>query len=620
MTKKILSILALLCTVVQGAWAQASWEEVYSLTGTTSANWTAINAGSSTGKTLGTAGTTTYYYAAGNISFTNSNAGGSGLTIKGTVYIYLPSGVTVTCTGANANGQTGGGAGIELTSGNSLYLIGQGTFTTQDGTLADATKRNVYFGATTYGTGENITCEFFVNTSMMKFMVTAPNGVNAGDAATLTYKSDDTELAKASFAVGENGKNTIYMSIPAGQHTGVQTLTYASGTHSGVETLSATKATFKAGSTYSKYLYYGHLDATPLTVVAENAGTVQVSISEGLSSGMKYSVNDGERTTITATTDIAVNTGDKVRFYGNGTATQMYGGFMGNVKILGSGEGFKCKVYGNIMSLLDEVNFANKTRLSSQYVFNYLFDGNTTLTDASELLLPATTLTTSCYTYMFRGCTALTKAPALPATTLSQSCYYRMFEGCTALTEAPALPAPTLTSNCYNYMFKGCTSLTTPPALPATKTAYSCYGHMFEGCTALASAPALPAMSLAATCYASMFKGCTSLTTPPNLPATTLAATCYDSMFMGCTNLASAPVLNAPTLTSNCYANMFEGCTKINSVRCLATSGFDQSLAVYLWLQDAASTGTVYCAKGMKETWQGKSDCIPSGWTVMEVE
>ena len=135
--KKIFLMLALLCTVLQGAWAQANWDAVYKMTQTTSANWTALNSGSTTGQTLGTAGTTTYYYAAGNLSFTNSNAGGSGLTIQGTVYLYVPEGVTVTCTGANGSGQTGGGAGIELTAGNTLYLIGQGTVSATGGRAAN---------------------------------------------------------------------------------------------------------------------------------------------------------------------------------------------------------------------------------------------------------------------------------------------------------------------------------------------------------------------------------------------------------------------------------------------------------------------------------------------------
>ena len=133
------------------------------------------------------------------------------------------------------------------------YTYASGIFASQDGTLAGAAKCNLYYGTTTYGTGENISCDFQTNTSLMKFTVFAPDGVSAGDAATLSYKSDGTELAKASFTVGENGINTIYMTVPAGQYTGEQTLVYNETS----ETLSATKANFTAGETYSKSIYFG---------------------------------------------------------------------------------------------------------------------------------------------------------------------------------------------------------------------------------------------------------------------------------------------------------------------------------------------------------------------------
>ena len=137
MRHKIVLMLALLCAIAQGTWAQTSWEEVYQKTGTTSDKWTAINAGSTTGQTLGSAGSTTYCYAGGDLRFTNSNAGGSGLTIQGTVYLYVPQGVTLTCIGANANGQTGAGAGIELAAGNTLYLFGGGTVNAMGGNAAN---------------------------------------------------------------------------------------------------------------------------------------------------------------------------------------------------------------------------------------------------------------------------------------------------------------------------------------------------------------------------------------------------------------------------------------------------------------------------------------------------
>ena len=147
------------------------------------------------------------------------------------------------------------------------------------------------------------------------------------------------------------------------------------------------------------------------------------------------------------------------------------------------------------------------------------------------------TMANNCYGNMFRGCTALTQAPALPATTLSKSCYSYMFDGCTALTQAPALPATTLADYCYGNMFYGCTALTQAPALPATTLSNGCYSFMFRGCTALTQAPALPATTLAIYCYSSMFYGCTALTQAPALPATTLSKSCYSFMFRGCTSL-----------------------------------------------------------------------------------
>ena len=109
MRKKLFFILALLCAVVQGAWAQASWDEVYAITNTTSANWTASTEGTTAGATIGTAGATTYYYASKHIYYGNHTPGGSALTILGAVYIYVPYSFTVTCTGANASGQTASG-------------------------------------------------------------------------------------------------------------------------------------------------------------------------------------------------------------------------------------------------------------------------------------------------------------------------------------------------------------------------------------------------------------------------------------------------------------------------------------------------------------------------------
>ena len=139
------------------------------------------------------------------------------------------------------------------------------------------------------------------------------------------------------------------------------------------------------------------------------------------------------------------------------------------------------KVYGNIMSLVDETGFATNTTLTEDYTFRMLFSGNAKLTDASGLLLPATTLTSYCYNGMFGNCTNLTAAPAtLPAETLAKSCYNSMFYGCTSLTTAPALPAKTLTESCYFQMFRGCTNLSAVTCMAASLSALNCTNNWLK--------------------------------------------------------------------------------------------------------------------------------------------
>ena len=200
--------------------------------------------------------------------------------------------------------------------------------------------------------------------------------------------------------------------------------------------------------------------ATPLTMEAVTPGTIVVTFNNRPSeacTGMKYSLDGGQtKTTITSTTTIeGLKAGDKVQFYGDGTNTSY--GDDPEVKI--SGGTATVKVYGNIMSLLDETGFATKTDLqNAEYAFCELFKENTTLIDASELLLPAATLADACYQGMFEGCTNLTTAPKLPATWLETFCYYSMFSGCTSLTSAYVKAAYTEVAGRCSNMFDGCTA------------------------------------------------------------------------------------------------------------------------------------------------------------------
>lgn len=177
------------------------------------------------------------------------------------------------------------------------------------------------------------------------------------------------------------------------------------------------------------------------------------------SSTAYYSLNGGEWTSDSGHTSVSVVAGDVLRFKGNNTGWGSTGSL--NNKFTNTTCQFKVK--GNIMSLVDSENFGTITALTYNTTFNNLFYACTGLTDASELLLPATTLDgdriNGCYEGMFQGCVNLTGVPELPATSLAESCYFAMFQGCTSLTTAPELPASTLVESCYRDMFRGCTSL-----------------------------------------------------------------------------------------------------------------------------------------------------------------
>ena len=116
-------------------------------------------------------------------------------------------------------------------------------------------------------------------------------------------------------------------------------------------------------------------------------------------------------------------------------------------------------VGGNIMSLLYNDDFENKVTYSQTGTFNRLFYGNTNLVNASDLLLPATTLTTDCYTWTFHSCSSMVTAPAvLPATTLTGGCYQGMFEG-TAITETPVIYGTNSMAYTFSYTFNNCPNL-----------------------------------------------------------------------------------------------------------------------------------------------------------------
>lgn len=337
-----------------------------------------------------------------------------------------------------------------------------------------------------------------------------------------------------------------------------------------------------------------------LTFKALQSGTFKFSAATS-SSKVQYSLDEGttwvelNHNTNTPT----VNSGEKIIWKASGITPQNTTG-IGTFSSTGDYEAM-----GNVMSMAFGDNFRGAKQLQEIYQFAYLFRDSTGLVNAANLRLPATTLSYTCYSNMFKGCTSLITAPKLPATAMAPYCYTYMFDGCQSLTKAPELPAMTLAQNCYAYMFRDCFLLSSPPSrlpattmapncyqtmfcrcysltsvpsdyLPSTTLANTCYGSMFAQCSGLTSAPALPATSLTPSCYNNMFSGCTSLGTAPALPATTIASSCYGGMFNGCTTLTSAPALPAITLAEGCYNDMFNGCTGLTTAPALPATALTE--------------------------------------------
>lgn len=162
---------------------------------------------------------------------------------------------------------------------------------------------------------------------------------------------------------------------------------------------------------------------------------------------VSYSLDNGV-TWITGNS-VTVNAGESVIWKGTFDADSQ-----GSGKFTSTAS-FKAK--GNVMSLLYEDNFRGQTTISETQAFMSLFFKSSTLVNAEDLILPATTLTQSCYSGMFYNCTNLISSPKkLPAIVLEEGCYSSMFRGCSNLITAPEILATTLAENCCNFLFKDC--------------------------------------------------------------------------------------------------------------------------------------------------------------------
>lgn len=324
-------------------------------------------------------------------------------------------------------------------------------------------------------------------------------------------------------------------------------------------------SSFKVGSSDCK-IYLGDTLLYPHSTPTVNDYFRFVATEDGTftftGNDIDYSLNSGSTWTTLSngTATPTITAGSVIMWKASGLTINSTNG-IGTFSSTG-----RFSVEGNAMSLHFGDDFNGKTSLSGKdNAFKRLFHNCTTVINADNLLLPATTLSTNCYREMFSGCTSLTSVTNL------------------------VLPATTLTESCYMTMFQFCTSLTTVPKnlLPATN------------------------LSGATQCYCNMFSRCTSLKNAPDLPATTLSVGCYYNMFYSGTSLTIAPDLPAETLLQDSYRQMFYSCNNLRYIKCLATSK-TASNCTNNWVASITTTGIFHRASGV--SWYIGSNGIPTNW------
>jgi hypothetical protein len=288
-------------------------------------------------------------------------------------------------------------------------------------------------------------------------------------------------------------------------------------------------------------------------IEAEEASSIKFS-----KLGLYYSVDSGETWgSLPANTAIELAAGEEVWLNGVKTPDSSEPRGIGNF----SASTGVFKVKGDAMSLLYGDNIDYQTD-SKSYAFQLLFKDCTGLTDASDLILTAATL--------------------------SSTDFYAMFSGCTSLVLPPKeLPAKVISTYGYSHMFMGCTSLTKAPYIAATgySGSFNC-SHMFSGCTSLTEVQ-------------------------DELHPLTISANMYDSMFLGCSSLEKAPYLPATVVNANnCYGWMFQDCTSLKYIKCGAvTLGGTTN-----WVSGVGSEGVFY--RSPAASWSTGVSAIPSGWEV----
>ena len=291
------------------------------------------------------------------------------------------------------------------------------------------------------------------------------------------------------------------------------------------------------------------------TTVDDNGSTYAFS-----NSGLEYSIDGGEWTTLSANTNTPnVPKGSNIRFRGH----LIPNGSKGIGTFSSSG---KFDAEGDLMTLLYGEYYVGQTNKYANYMFGELFmDSN--VVDATNLVIP---------------------------NAMGDYYYYRMFYRCMSLKSAPLLPFSQVGYNSCNSMFFKCMSLTTIQPMTIESINTRSMTSMFNNCQSLVDASMITITS-------------------------EKSRSCYN-MFNMCKNLKKSPIIKGDITSSSCE-RMFYGCSNLSDVTYLGTTSPSSSNSRN-WMQNVAATGTFYMRQDA--TWDSTvtrdANGIPEGWTIVKVD
>lgn len=310
--------------------------------------------------------------------------------------------------------------------------------------------------------------------------------------------------------------------------------------------------------------------------IGSNVGTGNVrSISYSTDSGNTWvtSANTGSGGLTVVVNNVGV--GDEVWWYGEGLRFAIGLDDPNYYSRFHTNDQKRFVARGNIMKLLKGPSASVNTTIEGNSAF-YKFFSSTNIFDATQLILPSTELTESCYEYMFKGCTYLkTGGPSvLPATVVPTQAYHGMYEGCSSMLY-PSLPLMKISATTAGYqslatMFSGCTAMDAYGAnieLDCQTTDNQTFMGMFQACTSLYHTGErlyLKSNSLTQEAYYSMFDSCTALISTPPISAETASymdCEAFKNLMRDCTSLVYwkyySKVLAPETgITNHWYGNL----------------------------------------------------------------